>query len=138
MSIRPLIEKLEAMEPALRSVDQLLKLGVISRATNSTEVGDWDICTWSHSHDGAFTVGCLKRVRQNDEPFPFHIHGQRLWVLVSRGKVRIEFLKTEAFLGEGEYLVIDPGTPHQIAAASRDALLVFVTIPAETDFKELH
>jgi quercetin dioxygenase-like cupin family protein len=131
MTIRPLIEKLDRLDESFRSMEALFGCGLLTRG-EVVQAGDWSMRIWSHSMDGAFSIGALERVRANGEPFPFHRHDQRSWVLCSKGQMEINFLDSRSHaLNEGEYLVVAPGVSHSFLPLTRICVAVLVTIPSD-------
>ncbi len=130
-----IINKLEKLEPELRSIDRLYSTGCIHRGATFSDAGDWQVYTWKTSFEGDFTAGAMQRVRQNGEPFPAHVHKERAWIMCSRGEVRVRVAETDRDLKVGDFVVIDPDILHEIYALSKSCCVVFVTIPADMGYE---
>lgn len=132
MVLSHLIDQLEALEPRLRTVDRLLAHGKLINNDGILDGGDFQETIWSHSWDGLFTVGCMERVRHRGESFPVHAHRQKQWMMCSLGSLAVSMDGGEPrVIKEGEYLVIEPDTPHEVIPVSEACVVVFTTIPAD-------
>lgn len=125
------IERLNELEPGLRSLDTLFALGVIeTKSEGGHQAGDWDLHIWAHNLKG-FSVGAIERVRNAGEPFPMLVHAQKKWIICSKGTIKIVCEKKEAILREGQRVTVKPMTSHKIYAVSEACTVVFVTVPAD-------
>lgn len=135
MVLSHMIDELESMEPELRTIDRLLAKGELTTGLGMIEGGDFRQTLWSHSWDGMFSVGCIERVRHNGEAFPMHTHNMRQWIMCCTGALLLHFEGLPARrLKEGDYLVIEPNTPHEIEPLSECCVAVFTTIPADEGY----
>ena len=129
------IAKLDELEPGLRSLDTLFALGVIvSKSEGRHQAGDWDLHIWVHDLEG-FSVGAIKRVRQNGQPFPMVVHNQKKWILCSKGMIRVESEGETTLLMEGERMTIAPMVPHEIHPVTDEGIAVLVMVPADPGMK---
>jgi mannose-6-phosphate isomerase-like protein (cupin superfamily) len=135
MSLTSIIDQLEKLEPQLRTIDQLYESGSILSKRRYSEVGDFRLFTWSNDFENHFTAGCLQRVRQDGNPFPPHVHDERVWILCSQGILEVHVDEFRKLLSRGEFVVIEPEISHSIHPISADCQAVFVTIPADAGFR---
>lgn len=140
--INACLERLEKIEEGFREHQTLMTLfesGLIT-GRKIVSAGDFNLITWSHSSDGAFSVGVLEKVRNKGVSFPEHEHEQRLWLLCSRGSAVISLISQEndIYLHQGDYVVIEPLTKHIIQAESNECVLLMVTIPADPGMNRCH
>jgi mannose-6-phosphate isomerase-like protein (cupin superfamily) len=125
------IERLDELEPGLRSLDTLFALGAImTKGEGGYQAGDWDFHIWGHTL-GGFSVGAIERRRQNEEPFPMVYHTQRKWIICSSGQLKVASEGRETILNKGEELVIPSMVPHQIYPISKKGIAVLVMVPAD-------
>ena len=125
------IARLNELEPGLRSLDTLFSLGVItSKGEGEFNVGDWDFQVWACSIDG-FSVGAIRRERQNDLPFPAVVHEQKKWIICSTGQIRVETETEKRVLRAGERMTIEPMVSHAIYGVTEQGAAVLVMVPAD-------
>lgn len=129
------LKKLDEIEEKFQGRHTLLALFEAGLITGRKIIaaGDFNLVTWSHSSDGAFSVGVLEKTRNNKIPFPEHEHEQRLWLLCSKGTAVIVLPHEDrkVHLNQGDYVVVEPFVKHIIQAESTECILLMVTIPAD-------
>ena len=129
------IERLDELEPELRSLDTLFALGeVITRSEGGFQAGDFDVNIWGHGLEG-FSAGAIVRARMDGEPFPMLSQEQTKWVLCCKGKFKIAHDEAETMLEVGQCLLLSPRITHTIYPAAKECVAVMVTVPADPGMK---
>ena len=125
------IERLNELEPGLRSLDTLFVLGeIITKNEGGFQVGDFDFRIWNHCLEGS-SVGAIFRSRQDGKPFPQLVQSQKKWILCCKGEMKILHGDQETTISEGGHLTIMPRTPHEIHPVSEDCSAIIVIVPAD-------
>ncbi len=129
------IQRLNELEPELRSLDTLFALGeVITRSEGGFQAGDFDVSIWGHGL-GGFSVGAIVRVRTENKPFPELVQKQKKWILCCEGKIKVIHDGTDTVLESGECLAILPMVAHEIFPVSRKCCAVISTVPDDPGMK---
>ena len=129
------IERLDELEPKLRSLDTLFALGeVITRSEGGFQAGDFDVSIWGHGLDG-FSVGAIVRARSDGKPFPELIQEQKRWILCCKGKIEIVHGGTDTVLERGQSIMVPSLVAHEIFPVTQECIAVLATIPADPGMK---
>jgi quercetin dioxygenase-like cupin family protein len=132
-TIKPLLEKMATLEKGFPTVMTLLEAGLI-QGGNTIQAGDWDLRVWPNGvRDRSFSFVAMENARCESKPFPRHAHEQRLWILCSKGVVQITFDCQSIYLHPGDYVLVEPGTEHEILPATEEpTTALLVTIPSDS------
>lgn len=129
--ITPLIEKMEELEDGFKTLEVLFLEGCLS-VGEKLQIGDWDLCTWDKNWDGSFSCSVMENARCENQPFPLHVHKQRLWIMCAKGILIVNTSQDRITLNAGDYVTLAPNEPHEIhAVPDSKTVALLVTIPTD-------
>jgi len=122
----PNIEKLRDLTSKLMSLQDLVRNG------NGVTYKEYAVQNGTSFGFGLYDtpeVAVQRVFMSKDSIFPEHIHAEREWGIVYKGKIIMEYEGTEQTLGVGDCMFFEADAPHR-GRVLEDTWVIFITVPA--------
>jgi quercetin dioxygenase-like cupin family protein len=129
------MNELDKLEVLTEELPTLKDLAIIKQGVIEYDVGDGTLLGFGLWHEPA--VGVQRAFTSKGTVLARHMHDEREWLIVYKGRLEVDYCGETIEVGEGDFVFFESHTAHLVKAL-KDTWLLGVTVPVAEGYPNVN